>query len=91
MSVEELASDPGDGAGRPGWGWLVVAVVVAVAVGAWFAVRGPDSTGQALPTPSPSGASPSPSPTVQQRPGVADAELRFGGLCDPIVIASGPS
>ena len=83
MTVEELASDPDDGARRPGRGWLVVAVVLVVGVGAWLAFRGPDSAGQALPTPSPSASSPSPRPTVQQRPGVADAEFRFGGECDP--------
>lgn len=85
MTVEELASEPEGGAGRPRGVWTFVTVLLVVAAGAWLALGGSDGAGQSLPTPSPSDSTPSPSPTVQQRPGVADAEFRLGGECDPVV------
>jgi hypothetical protein len=84
VSVEEIGSEP-PRSGRRGYGGILLAVVVAGAVGWLLLNGGSDGTATPRPTPTSSVSEPSPSASTpdHQRPGIADAQLHLGEVCDP--------
>jgi hypothetical protein len=82
VTTDELDSGPETGA-RQHLGLWVALMVFGLAMGAWLLVEARSNGGGPSPSVTPSASLPegTPSPSVEQRPGIANAELELGELC----------
>jgi hypothetical protein len=85
VTTDELDSGPETGA-RQHLGLWVALLVFGLSIGAWLLVEARSNGGGPSPSVTPSASLPegTPSPTVEQRPGIANAELELGEVCPPV-------